>query len=99
MKKRPKIRNKARIRRQPPKAVPPPDGSGSVSVVTPYPPDEPVAPRAPANRTHTGTGTASKTARVDARQNMARVEGVLGSRRPFDGACEHYFSVDASDND
>jgi hypothetical protein len=48
MKKRPKIRNKARIRRQPPKAVPPADGSGAVSVVTPYPPDEPVAPRAPA---------------------------------------------------
>ncbi len=48
MKKRAKIRNKARVRRQPPKAVTPRDGTGSVSVVTHYPPNEPVAPRAPA---------------------------------------------------
>jgi hypothetical protein len=48
MKKRPKIRNKARVRRQPPRAVPPPDGSGSGSVVTPSLLDEPIAPRAPA---------------------------------------------------
>jgi hypothetical protein len=48
MKKRPKIRNKARVKRQPPKAVTPPDGSGPASVVTHYPPDQPIAPRTPA---------------------------------------------------
>jgi hypothetical protein len=61
MKKRPKIRNKARVKRQPPKAVTPPGGSGPASVVTHYPPDEPIAPRTPVpTEPTTGPGPPAK---------------------------------------